>query len=121
MPPGNASTGANYYGLPNASFCTPTAATLPDQYRTWNLKNLSNHGDFTQFHPWRSPGRAPVSDPCGVSGGYLVGAMAAPAAVGSQRGDLGSKLHPLKGVNTTWFKGASEEVGFMLGANHGGG
>jgi hypothetical protein len=28
-------------------------------------------------------------------------------------------LQPLAGLNTTWFAGAVEEVGFMLGANHG--
>lgn len=70
----------------------------------------------SQYHPWRSPGRAPVSDPCGISGGdahYNV-----QAAVGSKKGDKGSNLPPLN-ITTTWFKGAVEEVGFMLGANHG--
>jgi hypothetical protein len=43
----------NYYGMPNASFCVPTAPTLPDQFRTWNIGNPSAQGDFTQFHPWR--------------------------------------------------------------------
>jgi hypothetical protein len=118
MPPGQF---GNYYGMPNASFCTPTAPTLPEQYRTWNIGNPSVKGDFTRFHPWRSPGRAPVSDPCGVSGGYLVGVKGAPRAVGSNLGDKGSKLPPVKGVKTIWFAGKTEEVGFMLGANHGGG
>ena len=77
-------------------------------------------GDFTKYHPWRSPGRAPVSDPCGVSGGYLTKPFSVPAAMGSVRGALGSELPP-QPVKTTWFKGQAEEVGFMLGANHGGG
>jgi hypothetical protein len=51
----------------------------------------------------------------------LVGDLDAPAAIGSKRGDLGSKLPPVNGSKTIWFRGAREEVGFMLGANHGGG
>lgn len=78
-------------------------------------------GDFTRFHPWRSPGRAPVADPCGVAGGYLDHSGGTPPPIGSKRGALGSELPPLKGVKTTWFSGHAEEVGFMLGANHGGG
>jgi hypothetical protein len=105
----------NYYGMPNSSFCTPTAPTLPERYRTWNIGNPSVKGDFTRFHPWRSPGRAPVSDPCGVSGGYLIGVKAAPRAVGSTLGDKGSQLPPVKGVKTIWFANHAEEVGFMLG------
>ena len=61
---------------------------------------------------------APVSDPCGVSGGYLhknaAGALGAPPAVGSQRGDRGSALPPVKGPKTVWFANGTEEVGFML-------
>ena len=57
--------------MPNASFCKPSSPTLPEQYRTWNIHNLSAQGDFTKFHPWRSPGRAPVADPCGIASGYI--------------------------------------------------
>ena len=105
-------------GMPNASFCKPSSPTLPEEFRTWNIHNRSTMGDFTKFHPWRSPGRAPVADPCGVAGGYLDHSGGTPPPIGSKRGDLGSKLPPLAGVNTIWFSGHAEEVGFMLGANH---
>ena len=49
------------------------------------------------------------------------GALGAPPAVGSQRGDRGSALPPVKDPKTVWFANGTEEVGFMLGANHGGG
>ena len=104
--------------MPNASFCKPSAPTLPEEYRTWNIHNRSTMGDFTRFHPWRSPGHAPVADPCGVAGGYLDHSGGTPPPIGSKRGDLGSKLPPVAGVNTVWFSGHAEEVGFMLGANH---
>jgi hypothetical protein len=43
---------------------------VPETARTYNLKNLSKNGDWTRYHPWRAPGHAPVSDPCGVAGAY---------------------------------------------------
>ena len=49
----------------------PTEPTLPDEFRTYNAQNLSANGDWTRYHPWRSPGLAPVADPCGVAGAYL--------------------------------------------------
>ena len=59
----------NYFGAPN---CTAAEGllepTLPERYRTWNTQNLSTHGDFTKYHPWRAPGHAPVSDSCGSAG-----------------------------------------------------
>lgn len=63
-------------------------------------------GDWTKHHPWRAPGRAPVSDPCGLAGGYnrpTGGGGETPA--GAKQGDPGSKLPPLKGVQTEWLAG----------------
>lgn len=40
---------------------------------------------------------------------------------GAHQGDRGSKLPPLPGVHTQWTAGAVEQVGWMVGANHGGG
>ena len=114
--------GGNYYGTPNCNKFTRVAPTLPEAYRTWNIGNPSKNGDWTKDHPWRAPGRAPVSDPCGVAGGYVQprgGGGETP--VGSKQGDPGSKLPPLKGVTTQWLAGDSVEVGWMVGANHGGG
>ena len=112
--------GGNYFGPP-PSWCTPKEPSLPEQYRTWNLENKSTHGDFTRYHPWRSPGYAPVIDPCGIAGGYHTergGGGETP--IGAKQGDLGSKLPPLDGVHTEWKAGGVATVGFMLGANHGG-
>ena len=58
----------NYYGAPNCE--APREPTLPEEFRTWNLGDVSAVGDFTRYHPWRSPGAAPVADACGVAGGY---------------------------------------------------
>ena len=72
---------------------------------------------------WRSPGRAPTADPCGVAGAYSTpagGAGAKPAGA-QKRGYPGSKLPPLAGVKTVWKRGQTAEVGWMVGANHGGG
>jgi hypothetical protein len=46
----------NYFGKPNCSAPELIDPTLPEEYRTWNLQNLSTHGDFTKYHPWRAPG-----------------------------------------------------------------
>jgi hypothetical protein len=109
----------NYFG--NASCANPMEPTLPDKYMTWNIKKTSTHGDFTRYHPWRSPGHAPVLDPCGFAGGYLeTRGGGGQTPIGAHQGDLGSKLPPLEGVHTEWQAGGVAEVGFMLGANHGG-
>lgn len=117
-------TNGNYYGKPN---CNSTAEpTLPDEFVTWNIPDKSTgvrpskFGDWTKFHPWRAPGRAPVSDPCGVAGAYKESTGGGgQTPIGAKQGDKGSEL-PV-GVVTNWKAGGVEEVGFMLGANHGGG
>ena len=58
----------NTYGEPNCEGWSPMEPTLPERYRTWNIRNASSMGDFTKYHPWRAPGFAPTSDPCGVGG-----------------------------------------------------
>jgi hypothetical protein len=109
----------NYFG--NASCANPMEPTLPDKYMTWNIDKTSTFGDFTKYHPWRSPGHAPVLDPCGFAGGYTTAQSGGgQTPIGAHQGDLGSKLPPLEGVHTEWQAGGTAEVGFMLGANHGG-
>eukprot|EP00041_Stephanoeca_diplocostata_P014358 m.260040 g.260040 ORF g.260040 m.260040 type:complete len:375 (-) comp19673_c0_seq1:330-1454(-) len=111
----------NYYGTPSCANPNPYP-TLPEKYRTWNINNVSLKGDWTKFHPWRSPGHNPVADSCGIAGGYLKAqGGGGETPTGAHQGDLGSKLPPLQGVNTTWFAGSVAEVGWMVGANHGGG
>lgn len=119
-------TTGNYYGAPNCA--RPLEPTLPDEFATWNIpdsagKRPSKFGDWTKYHPWRAPGRAPTADPCGVAGGYLTaqgGGGQTPEGA-THQGQKGSTLPPLEGVRTEWKAGGVEEVGFMLGANHGGG
>eukprot|EP00038_Savillea_parva_P007945 m.173462 g.173462 ORF g.173462 m.173462 type:complete len:369 (+) comp13700_c0_seq1:259-1365(+) len=111
----------NYYGTPSCDHPDPNP-TLPDWARTWNIGNVSAMGDWTKFHPWRSPGHLPVGDPCGIAGGYLKeqgGGGETPE--GAHQGDKGSQLPPLTGVHTEWIAGGVVSVGWMVGANHGGG
>ena len=117
----------NYFGAPNCSAPALIEPTLPDKFRTWNIENLSTHGDFTKYHPWRSPGRAPVSDSCGSAGAYFKetgGGGQTP--IGSPQFFPGSKLPKLKNaegadITTEWLSNSNVEVGWMVGANHGGG
>jgi hypothetical protein len=102
----------NRYNHPNCEH--PAEASLPQYARTWNVQNLSKMGDWTRYHPWRAPGRAPVADPCGLAGGYITetpGGGETPT--GAKQGDLGSKLPPLKDVHTVWIAGAVAEAGWV--------
>ena len=47
--------------------CKTIEPTLPHEFRTYNIQNLSANGDWTRYHPWRAPGRSPVLDPCGIA------------------------------------------------------
>jgi hypothetical protein len=110
--------GGNRYNKPNCEH--PLEPTLPEKYRTYNAKNLSPNGDWSRYHPWRAPGRAPVADPCGFAGGYMKAqGGGGETPVGAHQGDLGSKLPPLEGVKTEWVAGGVAEVGWMIAANHG--
>ena len=50
--------------------CKTIEPTLPHEFRTYNIQNLSANGDWTRYHPWRAPGHSAVIDPCGIAGGY---------------------------------------------------
>ena len=97
----------------------PIEPTLPDQFRTWNIGNPSPMGDFTKYHPWRAPGHSPTVDPCGMGGAYMSVQEGGIAPEGSKLYVRGSEL-PV-GVRTEWRAGDVVEVGWMPGANHGGG
>ena len=94
--------------------------TLPEEMRTWNIGNPSVYGDWTKYHPWRAPGYAPVSDPCGRAGANWQVSGGGETPIGAKRMDRGSLL-PKLDVVTTWQSGRRAEVGWMIGSNHGGG
>ena len=124
MPNNTQGGSANTYGAPDTRDCpAPSEPTLPEAFRTWNIQNLSSRGDFTKYHPWRSPGKAPTSDPCGVASGYPNGKLNGnQVPAGYQRGQAGSSLPPAAANATaTWQKGALTDVGWTITANHGGG
>jgi len=58
--------------------------------------------DWTSSHPWRAPGTAPISSPCGENGGK------------DARTLLPSK-------RLVWKRGSTVEVAMAITANHGGG
>merc|ERR1712216_180057 len=52
---------------------TPFKPTLDPLYRSANRNATPGTAqDIWQYQPWRSPGLAPVSDPCGMAGGSPV-------------------------------------------------
>jgi len=85
-------------------------------------------GDFTIYNPWRSPGRAPVTDSCGVASGFHAGW---PGAEVPRIKDgpttfeafmKGSDLPKLTNVEPPVYKvGGTVEVSWGIAANHGGG
>ena len=105
---------------PNCEKPTLMEPTLPEEYRTWNIGNPSAYGDWTKYHPWRAPGYAPVSDPCGRAGANTAQSGGGETPIGAKQFDRGSRL-PKLDVMTTWHRGRAEEVGWMVGSNHGGG
>ena len=52
---------------PNCNKPTLMEPTLPEEYRTWNIGNVSEYGDWTKYHPWR----APASRLCQIHAGGL--------------------------------------------------
>lgn len=101
--------------------CKTIEPTLPHEFRTYNIQNLSANGDWTRYHPWRAPGHSAVIDPCGIAGGYTKytgGGGETPP--GAKQGTPGSQLAAGPSA-ATWKKGGVEEVGWMIDANHGGG
>ena len=56
---------------------------------------------------WRSPGKSPVSDPCGVASGYPNGNLDGNQVPASyRRGQPGSSLPAALNATATWQKGA---------------
>ena len=111
----------------NATVCDP-------RMRTYNMNATCNGpDDIYRWYPWRYPGSAPVTDPCGKAGGGGVlvnNTGSARVGVGAaffldtphaKANDLGSKVLPPLPTGTVWRAGAQVEAMWGLRANHGGG
>ena len=91
--------------------------------RSWDPHSQSAMGDFSKYNPWRSPGRAPVHDPCGAASGYKVagqGPYAPEVPMGYPVWSKGSEVLPA-GNATIWKAGGVAEVSWSIAAQHGGG
>jgi hypothetical protein len=108
----------------NATRKDPFKPTLEKKY--WSANRNATAGtseDIWKYQPWRSPGLAPVMDPCGMAGGSPVpmynGAEYTPTKFAKQ-GDLGSALKP-RPTGITWDAGGVANVSWYIAFNHGGG
>jgi len=95
--------------------------------RTRTLNRNATAGseeDVYKFNPWRAPGSAPNTDPCGMAGGTTVAQNKGgeyPTTRYAKQGDLGSKtLKPLP-TGVVWHVGGVAEISWYIRANHGGG
>jgi len=80
--------------------------------------------DSTQHMPWRAPGNAPVSDPCGLAGGTW-NAQTLGGDFNTTKwatlGDKGSAVLPYRPTGVVWKRGGVGKPTWYLRANHGGG
>lgn len=77
--------------------------------------------DTTRTHPWRYPGTAPITSPCGVAGGNPRGCIGPCATGGYGHGeDLRGRLNN-PSVTTSWRADSIQEVKWGNNANHVGG
>lgn len=103
--------------------------TLPQEFRTYNALNKSAAGDFSRYHPWRAPGRAPTTNVCGIAGGHKNATPAEQHHTDFQGLPYGADHFMMGGTdlpkrtweNNEWVAGDTAEVGWMLSVNHGGG
>ena len=98
-----------------SSSCGNVAAkdTLPIAARTIQLENLG------RFHPWRSPGSAPVMDSCGLAGGSTVNNDRSGGfgkqTIAHKQGARGSELPKLHDKWTVrWTAGTAVEVSWGI-------
>lgn len=115
--------------LPNFDHCPDipkpsVAEQIAPQYRTTNLRTSPGSiEDFWRFNPWRSPGNAPVYDPCGMAGGSPTAQFNAGeynTTIYAKQGDLGTNL-PRRPSGTVWKRGSVVAARWQQSANHGGG
>jgi len=114
--------------FPNYDHCPGKSIkpTLNDpKWRTINqAAEPGTEADFTKYHPWRAPGRAPVFDACGMAGGVdheVFNAGAYNTTIYAKQGDLGSKVLPMRKMGTIWERGTVAKTRWQMTAAHGGG
>merc|ERR1719265_2009494 len=81
--------------------------------------------DIYRHNPWRSPGKAPVADACGLAGGTPWGSNAPEEGqyyntTHAHHGMRGTELPPMD-TGVVWKAGGEAEVVFAVKFNHGGG
>jgi hypothetical protein len=114
--------------LAAAGNCKPTAPTLPDALRTYNVDGESWKGDWTAVNPWRSPGLTGTDNgvvnkafqPCGVNSGGS-NAFPGPGTGTEPHSVPGTDLPRLLSKPDVWKVGAAVPVEWSIYANHGGG
>jgi len=113
----------NVPGGRNVCNSTFKATNNNPKYRTSgrNVKPFSKD-DSTQHMPWRSPGKAPVSDACGLAGGTWF----AQSLGGdfndtkfAKLGDKGSAVLPYRPTGVVWKRGGTAKPTWFVRANHG--
>lgn len=138
------------FGYENYTFIKDGAATIKDGNPLKTMKNcraelykylgdgtdkgcLASIGlpphkghDIARTHPWRAPGTAPMTSPCGVQGGNPLGCPHGnPGRGGCYSGGWGHGSDNRKlmhqGVVTEWKIGSVQEVKWGNFANHDGG
>ena len=82
--------------------------------------------DTTRKTPWRAPGSAHITSPCGIEGGNPEGCPKGnPFRTGCQSGGFGhgrdGRTLLATAPTTTWRAGSTATVKFNLHNNHGGG
>lgn len=113
--------------IPNSCRCGQCAnSTVNDpKYRTANRHAVAgSEADTSKYNPWRSPGKAPVFDACGMAGGTTVDQGLGGVyntTIYAKLGDLGSKVLPETPTGTVWIAGGNEDAAWYIRANHGGG
>ena len=113
--PGTSGEVPDRFIKPNCAKPNLMEPTLPEEFRTWNIGNPSEYGDWTKYHPWRAPGYAPVSDPCGRAGANHEQSGGGETPIGAKQFDRGSLL-PKHDLVTKWHSGQPAEVGWMVGS-----
>jgi len=120
-----------FFGGGFAKCCDkPMEPTIDTKF--WTFSNSFAFVDVMKHNPWRSPGFAPIYDPCGLAGGayrtrkpdpswYPPPSNSGKPPVGIELGTSGQDLPRLEGVNTEWVAGSQQEVSWNIVANHGGG
>ena len=94
--------------------------------RSLNMNATPNEpNDIYRHNPWRSPGAAPVANPCGLAGGTPWGQNVSEEGIYintslAHHGMRGTSLPPMP-TGVKWRRGGEAEVAWNVRNNHGGG